>query len=401
MIRRRNPRFYKGELRDILKLIFTAKVADGEYLELFEKKFAEYIGTKFALATCSGRNGLDLLLDTLNLNKGDEVLMPAYTLKDLVYLIKAKGLEPRLIDIESDSFNMNPALIESSITQKTKVILATHIFGLPCNMKRILDIAKKHDLRVIEDCAHAAGAEYENRKVGSLGDAAFFSFETIKPVHTFGGGMITTDDRKIALAVREKIGNYSFNSWPILNKILFTYLEHLIIRSPLYSLLISFFMFKATTRIISKFYLFLHRRARVQYSRFTNLQALVGMKQLSKLDERNEKRNTIARLLTKMLNETILPQKSKINAKRIYYFYVVRLPMRKNIEKLRGKILRQGIDVGIKGEITDDCSKIITEENCPIVKQVYNSAIQLPIYDELKEREITIVARALNKTCCD
>ena len=162
MIRRRNPRFYKGELRDILKLIFTAQVADGEYLELFEKKFAEYTGTKFALATCSGRNGLDLLLDTLNLNKGDEVLMPAYTLKDLVYLIKAKGLEPRLVDIESDSFNMNPALIESSITQKTKVILATHIFGLPGNMKGILDMAKKHDLKVIEDCAHAAGAEYEN-----------------------------------------------------------------------------------------------------------------------------------------------------------------------------------------------------------------------------------------------
>jgi dTDP-4-amino-4,6-dideoxygalactose transaminase len=127
----------------------------------------------------------------------------------------------------------------------------------------------------------------------------------------------------------------------------------------------------------------------------------VGVKQLSKLDENNEKRNIIAQLLNKMLNENILPQKSKINTKRIYYFYVVRSPRRKNIEQLRRKILRQGIDVGIKGEITDDCSKIITEGNCPVVKQVYNSAIQLPIYDELKKREITIVARVLNKTCCD
>lgn len=396
MLRRRNPRFYKRELRDILKMVFTAKVVEGEYIKLFEKKFAEYIGTKFAIATCAGRNGLDLLLDTLDLNEKDEILVPAYTLKDLIYLIRAKGLEPKLIDIERDTFNINPDLIEEKITDRTKVILATHIFGLPCNMERILDIAKKHNLKVIEDCAHAAGAEYKNRKVGSLGDAAFFSFETTKPINTFGGGIITTDDQRVASVVRQKIKSYPVGGWGIVNKILFTYLEHLIIRSPFYPLLISSFMFKSTTKIMSNLYLFLHNRARVSYSRFTNIQALIGLAQLNQLDEKNEKRNRLAYRLTEMLDKSILSQKAEIDTKRIFYMYIVRLPIKEGIGKVRGEILRKGIDAGIKGEITDDCSKIISEKDCPIVKQVYNSALQLPMYDQLTERNIDYIAKIAN-----
>ncbi|MBL7129987.1 MAG: aminotransferase class I/II-fold pyridoxal phosphate-dependent enzyme [Candidatus Omnitrophica bacterium] len=398
MIPRKSFRFYKGELKDILSLVFAGKVSEGKYIELFEKKFAEYIGTQFAIATCSGRNGMDLLLDSLGLNEGDEILLPAYTLGDLIYIIKDKGLVPKLVDIEEDSFNINPDLIESEITDKTRVIIATHMFGLSCNIAKILDIARMHNLRVIEDCAHAAGAEFKGQKLGSFAKAGFFSFESNKPINTFGGGMITTNDAKINSLVRDKIKNYPETPRKVLSKVLFTYIEHWILKSFLYRALNALFMFKTSTKIISKFYLSIHNQARVEYSRFTSLQAFLGLRQLSYLDQCNEKRSKLAGELSERLSEKVIPQRSQFQQGRIFYFYTVRIIGKKDLESVRRKLLIKGIDAGIRSEVTDNCALSIgNTEGYTIVAEIFNRVLQLPIHDQLRQRDIDYIVRAVNE----
>jgi len=397
MIPRRNPRFYKGELKDILSLIFEKKVGEGKYIEMFEKKFAEQIGTKFAIATCSGRNAMDLLLESLDLSKGDEILMPAYTLKDLIQVIKQRGLVPKLVDIEEDSFNIDPNAIEERITDKTKVIIATHMFGLPCNIEKISDIANKHDLVLIEDCAHAAGAKFKDKSAGSFGRAAFFSFEVTKPINTFGGGAITTGDDALYAAIKEKIKNYPIHSRKLVSKILFTYIEHLIIKSPFYRLLNLLFMFKFTTVIISKLYLFLHKQSRVEYSRFTNLQALLGLKQITSLSFCNKKRNRSAWELTDKLGDKVQLQRSEFENNRIFYFYVVKMVNQNNLESIRRRLSIKGVDVGIRGEITDNCALVTgNPEEYPVTDNTYNRALQLPIYDELRQKDIDFITNSIS-----
>jgi perosamine synthetase len=400
MIPRRRPRFYRGEFKDLLKAILQKKVAEGAAVDIFEKKFAEYIGVKFAIATCSGRSAMELLLDSLGVEKGDEIIMPAYTLKDLKKIIEDKGLVPKFVDIEEDSFNINPNLIEGEVTENTKIIIATHIFGLPCNIKKINEIAQKYNLTVIEDCAHAVGAEITGKKVGSFGAGAFFSLETTKLINTFGGGMVTTNNPVISSRIRKRVEKYPVYSGKVIKKIVFSYLEHLVIISPLYRLFNLLFMFKVTTKIISKFYLIFHGRARVVMSRLANIQALFGLGQLCCLDQRNAARNKIAGEFTKALSGVVFPQKTNSTAKkRVHYFYTVNLGRVNNLEYLRRKLLINGVDIGIKNEITDNC--IISKKESvkfPVVNKLFYQIIQLPIYDQLKQKDILFVSNKIKKS---
>ncbi|MFA6320476.1 MAG: aminotransferase class I/II-fold pyridoxal phosphate-dependent enzyme [Candidatus Omnitrophota bacterium] len=399
MIRRRKPRYYKGEFRDVFSLIFTGQTAKGQDIALFENKFAEYVGTKFAVSTCSGRDALSLILDALKLERGDEVIMPAYTLKDLVDLVIAKGLVPKLVDVEKKSFNMDPQLISAHITPKSRVIIATHLFGVPCDMEKITSIAKKYGMAVIEDCAHALGATIDGKHVGSIGDAAFFSFETIKGINTFGGGMATTNNESIIKHIKSALESYPYKSYGILTKILFSYAEDLLMNSPAYPVLIRFLAGKKTSGIISRFYLSTRRSARAKKSRFTNLQAFLGLRQLGDLEYKNKLRNNAADRLIKRLGDNISFQDISVQGDRIFYFFVIRLSSYNGaIEDIRRKLVKRGIDSGVKGEITDNCALYLNlEEEYPVVKGVYESSIQLPLYDDMTDREATIIADALSE----
>ncbi len=398
MIPRRKPRIYKGETKDILKLLFSKKVREGKYIKEFEKEFANYIGTKYAIAVSSGRKGMELILESLKLKEGDEVIIPAYTLKDLIYIIQSKGLKVRLVDIDINSFNMNPDLIEPKITQKTRIIIATHLFGLPCQMEKILNIARKYDIYIIEDCTHSLGAEYKGKKTGTFGIAGFFSLEAIKPINTFGGGIITTNNSEIANFIRKKIKDYTFDEKKLFSKIFYVYLENLLIRTQLFSLINLLFISEFTKRILSKVYLSFHSKVRARNTKFTNLQAFLGIKQLKDLDEKNQMRKKIALKLTKKLEKlkpSLIPQ--KFEEGRIFYFYVVRV-LKNNVEDLRRKLLLSGIDAGIKEEITDNCSLIGNiKDTCPFTDKVFNSAVQLPIYDDLKDKDLNRIVSTLEK----
>lgn len=395
MIRRRKIRLYKGEFFDILKTVIKKQVGNGEFIREFESRFAEYIGTKFAIATCTGRNGLELLLEALSLNQGDEIIFPAYTLKDLISLVKKKGYTPVLVDIDEGTFNINYKLIERAISEKTKVIIATHIFGSPCNISKILDIARRYNLEVIEDCAHAAGSEYNKQKLGSFGRAAFFSFETTKPINTFGGGMVTTSDIKIASYVRDKIKEYPFSKSKIIYKIAYNCFEHFILHSPVYILISFLFRSEYFTHLISNLYRFIHKKSKINRFRYSNLQALFGLKQLADLDKRNRIRQSQKNELANLLSQKIQIQKILEGSLSTNYFFVVRLPFYSR--QARKILLKRGVDISIEDEIADDCSDI-TGSFCPIAKDVFSSLIQIPLYDDININQIKYVARVLNES---
>lgn len=390
MIRRKKIRFYQRESRDILDCVLTGHVQQGKYIRLFEEEFAKYIGAMHAISVSCSQAGLSIILDALELEKDSEIIMPAYTRKDLMALIKEKGFTVKLIDIEKDTFNMDCELLEKAITPKSKVIIATHIFGSPCDMLKIKSLARQHNLKVIEDCVHALGAQIEDEKAGSLGDAAFFSFESTKLLNTFGGGMITTNSPVIASRALNIIEKHRFKYFKILAKIAMTYLGVSIGEGLLFPIFAFFLRFEITTKILTGSYLALHKLNRAKYDRFTNLQALTGLKQLKELDTRNAQRNTIAEILDNGFKNPVSPQKKIPYVKRVHYFYVVNIsqPLNINLALLRKKLLKKGINCGIKSEITDNCSfYTINYERCPLALQIYNSNIQIPIYDDMNKKE--------------
>lgn len=398
MIRRRRIRFYGKECRDIFALMIKGRLAEGPYVEFFEERFSSYIGREFAVSTCSGRNGMELLFDAMGFIEGDEIIVPAYTLKDLLRLMELKKLKPVLADVEESTYNIDPGSLAKKITPRTRAVMATHIFGVPCDIEKIVAIAREHGLKVIEDCAHAIGAEYKGKKLGSFGDAAFFSFEMTKLVNTFGGGMVVTGDSAIAGRIRRAVEKYPRTARGVLKKILFLYMEHLIMQGPFFPVFIR--IFTSNIRIFSRLYRALHSGTRVEYSRYSNVQAFIGIKQMESLEENNRSRAETAKRLAAMLDDGIIPQEAPAAGERVFYFYVVKLLTGKPLEQVRREMLSHGVDTGIGAEITDNCSLTTGDKDeYPVVSELFEKNLQLPMYDGLKEKETVRIARALNTVC--
>lgn len=169
-----------------------------EITQKFEADFAHILGVRQAFAFWKGRVAMHAILNTLKIGEGDEVVLPGYTCVMNVNPVKYLGAEPVYVDIEPNTFNMNPALLEAKITPKTKVIVAQHTYGYPCDMDAIMNIAEKRGITVIEDCCLALGSKYRGRTVGTFGAASYFSFQWNKPFTTGLGGMVITNDKQLA-----------------------------------------------------------------------------------------------------------------------------------------------------------------------------------------------------------
>ncbi len=167
-------------------------------IEEYQQKFARFLGAERAFAFWKGRVALYALLRALDVGAGDEVILPGYTCVMNVNPIKYAGARPVYVDIEPDTFNMNVNLLKEKITNKTKVIIAQHTYGYPCEMDTIMEIAQSNDIPVIEDCCLALGSKYKGRMVGTFGQAGYFSFQWNKPYTTGLGGMVITSDRQLA-----------------------------------------------------------------------------------------------------------------------------------------------------------------------------------------------------------
>jgi len=176
--------------------------SNGKYIALFEQKFAEYLGVKHALCCCNGTVALHLALLALGVEPGDEVIVPTLTYVATANAVAYTGATPVLADCEPDTWNIDPLILEALITPKTKAIIPVPLYGHPCDMDSILEIAHRHNLYVIEDAAEALGAKYKGRLCGSIADISTFSFYGNKTITTGEGGMVVTNDDDLAARVR-------------------------------------------------------------------------------------------------------------------------------------------------------------------------------------------------------
>ncbi|PNU18662.1 aminotransferase [Geothermobacter hydrogeniphilus] len=194
------PSFTEEEAEAVRNVLLSNKVNywTGTEGRAFEKEFAAACGTPYAVALANGTVALELALEALGIGAGDEVITTSYTFIASASAIVMRGAVPVIADVEPDSLTISAATIRPLITPRTRAIIAVHLVGRPCDMDPIMELAAEHDLKVIEDCAQAHGARYKDRPVGSLGDAAAFSFCQDKIMTTGGeGGMLVTDDKTV------------------------------------------------------------------------------------------------------------------------------------------------------------------------------------------------------------
>ncbi|TFH39882.1 MAG: DegT/DnrJ/EryC1/StrS family aminotransferase, partial [ANME-2 cluster archaeon] len=202
MIPLAQPDIGEEEIRLVNEVLRSGWLSMGPKVGEFEGQFANYIGTKHAIAVNSGTSGLHLCMNAIGIKKGDEVITSPFSFVASSNCIMFESGKPVFVDIDPDTLNLDVENIEAAITKNTKAILPVHVFGQPCEMDAIMNIAKKHNLAVIEDACEAVGAEYNGRKAGTFGDASVFAFYPNKQMTTGEGGIIVTDDDDIATLCR-------------------------------------------------------------------------------------------------------------------------------------------------------------------------------------------------------
>ena len=188
------PQLSGNEYKYLMDAFLSTWISSiGSYISRFEETFSNYCGVKYGIATSNGTTALHLALSALDIGSGDEVIVPDITFAATINAVLYTGAVPVIVDVEEDSWCIDPDEIEKAITPKTKAIIPVHIYGQPCNMDAICAIARKNNLYIIEDCAEAHGAEWKNGKVGSFGIISCFSFFGNKVITTGEGGMCITD----------------------------------------------------------------------------------------------------------------------------------------------------------------------------------------------------------------
>lgn len=257
--------------------------SEGEFIRQFETKFSGYIGRKFGVAVCNGSAALDVAVQALKLDKGDEVIMPTFTIISPALSLVRVGAVPVLVDSEPGTWNMDVSKIEEKVTAKTKAILVVHIYGLPVDMDPVLELCKKYKLKLIEDAAEMHGQTYKGKMCGTFGDISIFSFYPNKHITTGEGGMILTDDDELNERCK-KLKNLAFE--PNGRR-------------------------------------FIHYEIGWNY-RMTNMQAALGVAQLERIGEHLKKKREIGRAYNEALSNVPgfeFQTKSTPYAENIYWIY--------------------------------------------------------------------------------
>jgi len=196
------PEIGEEEVRSVLETLRSGWLTTGSKVKRFEEDFSSYIGSSHAVAVNSGTAALHLALDAIGIREGDEVIVPTMTFTATAEVVLYFKARPVLVDCEPDTFNIDPLDVERKITAKTKAIIPVHMAGQSCNMARIMEIARRHKLKIIEDAAHALPSRFNGKMIGTIGDVTCFSFYVTKPIATGEGGMATTDNPEWAERMR-------------------------------------------------------------------------------------------------------------------------------------------------------------------------------------------------------
>ncbi|MBN2313193.1 MAG: DegT/DnrJ/EryC1/StrS family aminotransferase [Sedimentisphaerales bacterium] len=362
----------------------------------YQHEFAHFFGVRYAFAFWKGRVGLYALLRALDIAKGDEVILPGYTCVMNVNPIKYVGAKPVYVDIEPDTFNINAKLLKEKITNNTKVIIAQHTYGYPCDMDAVMDIAQSRGITVIEDCCLSFGSKYKNKLTGTFGRAAYFSFQWNKPYTTGLGGMVITNDAKLA----ERIESLQANEMcpPSGREVFMLRLQLMVYRLLIYP---------RTTALAQSAFRYLTQKGAVVGSSDTNefkpvkaddffkgisaVQARSGLKQLQKIEQNIAHRVTLAHFYDQLFKDK--GWKARAYDESIMQPVMVRYPLRITEKtKALDQAAKAGIELGSWFECplhpieTPLVSYDYETGTCPEAEKAARQVVNLPLHPRVGEK---------------
>lgn len=347
-----NPNIGEEEINAVKQVLSSGMLAQGEKVKEFENNFANYIGTKYAVATSSGTSALHLALLSLVVGPGDEVITTPFSFISTANSILFCGAKPVFADIDSKTFNIDPKEIKKKITPKTKAIIPVHLYGQPANMDEIMKIAEDGDIKVLEDSAQAHGAEYKGKKVGSIGDCSAFSFYATKNIVTGEGGMVTTNNKKITEKIR-KLRDHGQTK----------YYEHDELGFNL---------------------------------RMTDIQAAIGTEQLKKLDKFNKKRRKNAEFLSKNLEGIVETPFVSKDVKHVFHQYTIKTDNRDELlKKLHKNKIVAKIYYPKPIHKQPLYKKMGYNINLPVSENISKKVLSLPIHPKLKKHDLEKIVKTI------
>lgn len=348
-------------LADELQQAASRAVNSGWYIlgpevEAFEAEFAAYHGVGHAVTVASGTDAIELALRAAGIGPGDEVITVAHTAVPTVCAIERAGAKPILVDIDADTYTINPAAAEAAITPRTRAIVPVHLYGHPAQIETLVDLAQRHHLLLVEDCAQAHGARRHNRLVGTWGHMGAFSFYPTKNLGAYGdGGAIITDDAQLADRLR-RLRNYG-----------------------------------QTQRYVNQ--------ERGVNSRLDEIQAAILRVKLGYMDAHNQQRRELAAHYEALLDGVIKPGVAA-EVEHVYHLYVVRHPRR---DALINALAAQGIGTLIHYPIPVHRQEAYLDlgyesGSLPVTEHIVQEIVSLPLYISLSVNQVDAVAQALNRS---
>ena len=381
------------------------QLVQGPQIEEFERAFEARLGSGTAIATSYGRMAFVHIVRALELPAGSEIVVPALTFWVIPELARIAGLHPVFADVDPATFTLEPSALERAITPNTRALVPTHLYGLPCDMEPIMAIARRHNLAVIEDCAHALGATYRGQPVGTFGDAALFSLQTLKPLNAFGGGMAIVPDRATARRLRNTVETLP---WPdeqrVRNRFRVGRAQRYFTRPAVFTVSAFPILWMASWfNANPDVYLWeairpLDPLPPAYTEQFPNVQAAIALAGLDLLDVWTEASRAHAQLIGDLLAGTPNIQLPVVPGDRthVYYQYCVYVPDR---DELVRRCIRRGVD--IETLHVDVCTRLplfadLHPEPAPGAEQAAN-AVQVPVYASLTDTQVGRVATTVKR----
>ncbi len=349
-----------GIVNNIRTVLTSGWLTSGKNVEKLERQFAETVGTSHAVALNSCTAALHSTLLALDIGTGDEIIVPSDTFVATANVALYVGAKPVFADSDPCTFNISPEDVERKISKKTKAIIAVHLAGNPCDMKRLREIADDHRIALLEDCAHAHGSKTNGENCGSLGEAGGFSLYATKIVTAGEGGLVTTNDESIAGRVRRIRSHGRGGVGPV-----------------------------ETTGIGFNY-------------RLSDIHAVIGLSQLVHLAEFVEQRQQIARVYDRLLSHTkwAQPQVIKIGDTCPYYVYLLKLSLDAPIQRddLAARLAAKGVGTSILYYPVHMQpyyrSLLKTDAKCPVAEELGRTTIALPMYNGISQEELEFVLNA-------
>lgn len=354
----------ESDVQSVLEVLRSGRLALGPKAEAFERLVAEYVGVKHAVAVSSGTAGLHLIVRALGIGAGDEVLVPSFTFAASVNVLLYEGATPVFVDIEPETYNLNPADAERKITPRTKAVMVVDVFGHPAEWDELVRLANQYGLLLIDDCCEAIGAQYKGQMLGRFGEAGAFAFYPNKQMTTGEGGILVTNRDDLAQSFRSlrNQGRDEMGAW----------LEH----------------------------------PRLGYNyRIDEMSAALGVSQIQRLETFIQKRERVAQMYTERLNglEWVRTPVVKPHVRMSWFVYVVQLA--EGLERNRVMSAMESRGVPVRGYfnpihlqpyIREQLGT--SEDHLPLTESVAKRTLALPFHNNLSEEQVDYVVEMLERS---